>query len=50
MPWWTGSVSPRESACAASTSIAMPFSACIMIMAPLFDAFCIARRTWPSSE
>jgi hypothetical protein len=29
-----GSVSPRASAWATSTSIAMPFSACIMIMAP----------------
>ena len=49
MPWYFGSVSPRASACAASTSMAMPFSACIMITAPLSDAFCMARRIWPSS-
>ena len=34
---------------ATSTSIAVPFSACIMIIAPLSRAFCIARRIWPSS-
>ena len=49
MPWCTGSVSPRSTACAASTSMAMPFSACIMIVAPLFDALCMARRIWASS-
>ena len=49
MPWCTGSVSPRSTAWAASTSIAMPFSACIMIVAPLFEALCMARRIWASS-
>ena len=49
-PWYFGSVSPRASACCTSTSMAMPFSACIMIMAPLSDARCMARRIWPSSE
>ena len=33
-----------------STSMAMPFSACIMIMAPLFGAVCMACRIWPSFE
>ncbi len=28
----------------------MPFSACIMIIAPDSAAFCIARRIWPSSQ
>ena len=32
VPWYFGSVSPRASAWATSTSMAMPFSACIMIM------------------
>ncbi|MEJ7719388.1 MAG: hypothetical protein WKF58_02605 [Ilumatobacteraceae bacterium] len=42
--WNFGSVSPRASAWATSTSMAMPFSACIMIIAPDSPAFCIARR------
>ena len=49
-PWLIGSVSPRASAWATRTSMAMPFSACIMIIAPFSRAFCIARRIWPSSE
>ena len=48
--WYFGSVSPRASAWATSTSMAMPFSACIMIIAPDSPAVCIARRIWPSSE
>jgi hypothetical protein len=47
-PCCTGSVRPSDSACATSSSIAMPFSACIMIVAPVPDAFCIARRISPS--
>ena len=47
--WYFGSVSPRARAWATSTSMAMPFSACIMIIAPDSPAFCIARRIWPSS-
>ena len=47
--WNFGSVSPRASAWAMSTSMAMPFSACIIIVAPDSPAFCIARRIWPSS-
>ena len=34
---------------ATRTSMAMPFSACIMIIAPDSEAFCMARRIWPSS-
>ena len=49
-PWYFGAVSPRASACATRTSIAVPFSACIMIIEPLPAAVCIARRIWPSSE
>ena len=48
-PWLIGAVSPRASACCTSTSMTMPFSACIMIIAPLLAAVCMARRTWPSS-
>ena len=48
--WYFGSVSPRAIAWATSTSMAMPFSACIMIIAPDSFAVCIARRIWPSSE
>ena len=29
--------------------MAMPFSAWIMIIAPLLAAVCMARRIWPSS-
>ena len=47
--WYFGSVSPRASAWATSTSMAMPFSACIMIVAPQSAAVCMARRIWPSS-
>ena len=47
--WYFGSVSPRASACCTSTSMAMPFSACIMIIAPHSAAVCMARRIWPSS-
>jgi hypothetical protein len=35
-------------ACATSSSIAMPFSACIMTIEPVSVAFCIARRISPS--
>jgi len=47
-PCHPGSVCPLASACATSTSIAMPFSACIMIVAPLLAARCIACRISPS--
>ena len=47
-PWYTGSVRPAAMACATSWSIAMPFSACIMIVAPVRDACCIASRISPS--
>ena len=49
MPWYTGSVWPLAAACSASTSMAMPFSACMLIRAPLLAAFCMALRIWPSS-
>jgi hypothetical protein len=48
-PWYFGSVSPRASACCTSTSMAMPFSACIMISEPFPAAVCMARTIWPSS-
>ncbi len=47
--WYFGSVSPLARCCCTSTSMAMPFSACIMIMAPFSLAVCMARRIWPSS-
>ncbi len=47
--WYRGSVSPRARACPTRTSMAIPFSACIMIIAPDSPAFCIARRICPSS-
>ncbi len=47
-PCCTGSVFPSASALATSWSIAMPFSACIMITAPVSAALCIARRISPS--
>ena len=50
VPWYFGSVSPRASDWAMSTSMAMPFSACIMIVAPLLWAVCMACRIWPSLE
>ena len=34
---------------AATTSIAIPFSACIMISPPFFAVCCIARKIAPSS-
>lgn len=49
-PWKRGSVSPRARACSTRTSIAMPFSACIMIRPPFSAARCMARRICPSSE
>ena len=48
-PWYRGSVWPRSRAWAMSTSMAGPFSACIITSPPLDDARCMARRTWPSS-
>jgi hypothetical protein len=48
IPCSTGSVRPDAIAWATSSSIAMPFSACIMIIAPVSVAFCIARRISPS--
>ena len=42
--WYFGSVSPRAMAWAMSTSMAMPFSACIIIMAPDSSAFCVGPR------
>ena len=47
-PCWTGSVLPAASACATSWSIAMPFSACIMITAPVSAARVMARTISPS--
>ena len=47
-PCCTGSVLPAASACATSWSIAMPFSACIMTIAPDRAACCIASRISPS--
>ena len=49
MPWYTGSVWPLAAAWAAMTSMAMPFSACIMMSPPLWWACCMARRILPSS-
>jgi hypothetical protein len=45
-----GSVSPRSTASARSTSMAMPFSACIMTITPRSAARRIARRMRPSSS
>ena len=47
-PCCTGSVFPAASACATSWSIAMPFSACIMITAPVSAALVMARTISPS--
>ena len=47
-PCCTGSVRPAATACATSWSIAMPFSACIMIVAPMRDASCMPSRISPS--
>ena len=47
-PRCTGSVSPRASARATSSSIAMPFSACIMIIAPDSAALNMACVISPS--
>ena len=47
-PCCTGVVFPAASARATSWSIAMPFSACIMISAPLSAARSMARRISPS--
>ena len=40
---------PRRRGRAATTSIASPFSACIMISPPFFAVCCIARKIAPSS-
>ena len=48
MPWKYGAVSPRASACCTRTSIAEPFSACIMISPPLPAAVCMACTICPS--
>ena len=47
-PWYTGSVRPAASACATSWSMAMPFSACIITVAPERAACCMASRISPS--
>jgi hypothetical protein len=47
-PCCTGSVRPAASAWATSWSMAMPFSACIMTIAPDRAACCIASRISPS--
>ena len=44
-----GGLARARAACATRTSMAVPFSACIMIVEPLRAAVCIARRIWPSS-
>ena len=40
---------PAATSCPATTSIAMPFSACIMISPPFFAVCCMARKIAPSS-
>ena len=45
-----GSVVPAATRSAATTSIAGPFSACIMIRPPFFAVRCIARKIAPSSR
>ena len=45
-----GSVTPAATVSAAMTSMARPFSACIMIRPPFFSVRCIARKIAPSSE
>ena len=47
-PCCTGSVFPAARACATSWSMAMPFSACIMITAPVPAARVMARTMSPS--
>jgi hypothetical protein len=47
-PWLTGSVCPAAIACATSWSMAMPFSACIITVAPERAACCMASRISPS--
>ena len=47
-PWYTGSVWPAASACATSWSMAMPFSACMQMVAPSRAACCMASRISPS--
>ena len=39
---------PAAMACATSSSMAMPFSACIMVSAPMRSACCMASRISPS--
>ena len=48
--WWIGVVSPRATAWSRKASIAMPFSACIITVAPIDAATCMASRIWRSSE
>ena len=48
-PWPIGSVVPDSTVCSATTSMAIPFSACIMISPPLSAVRCIARKMAPSS-
>ena len=48
-PWPIGSVVPAATVWAATTSMAIPFSACIMISPPFFAVCCIARKIAPSS-
>ena len=47
-PCSTGSVRPDAIACATSWSMAMPFSACIITVAPERAACCMASRISPS--
>ncbi len=49
-PWKYGSVLPASAFCPATTSMAIPFSACIMISPPFFAVCCMARKMAPSSE
>ena len=48
-PWPIGSVVPASNVSEAMTSIASPFSACIMISPPFFRVCSIARKIAPSS-
>ncbi len=49
VPWKYGSVLPTAKFWPATTSMARPFSACIMISPPFFLVCCIAWKIAPSS-
>jgi len=50
LPWKNGLVFPAATSCSASTSMAGPFSACIMVSRPVSAETCIALRICASSE